>query len=320
MGNESRWLTIEDDPFVLSVFLATARQAGFLHIDPSQYRYAHVPYENLERQEEYEGLKALFADIEPGIIEDLRNPHPMMSLPLDVQRRSFDTFLDPPYVEPVVFAPFCPQMLQVHAADDRHLTDNTEHFQRVLDGLDLSGMNIIEIGYGTGYLTEIIMQQDIAYYRGYDITAPSPDEMPDGVLDHPRSDFLIRDFREDDFSFMNDGEWAVLSNPPYFLIPEIKRKIIAPQNFAGLVLITSQARAKDFVGATVESVQDGMDFDPPATGLHFVISDGFEGRWHPVYETSRHHKPKILGPEHPDCPSHKYGGWDIERFHAHGLG
>jgi len=314
------WLAVEDDVYVLQAFYETARRAGIMHADPSQYRYAHLPpEESLERQKDYEQLKRIFAEEHPHIIEDLRNPHPLSCLPIGIQNRSFETFLEPPFVDPVVFSPFCPQMLQVHAADDRHLTANTEHFERVLNGLDLSGMNILEIGYGTGYLTEIILRQEVARYRGYDITEPSPDDIPAHVLQHPNAEFLVRDFREDDFSFMEDGEWAVISNPPYFLIPEIKRKIITPYQPAGTVLITSQARAKDFEGAVIESVQDGMDFDPPATGLHFVISDGFQDRWTRDALVSRQAKPKILGSGYPACPSHKYGIWDISRFSEHGI-
>lgn len=294
-------------------------ETGFHNANPRDYRFARVPYESLERQEEYEALKAIFDGAEPGLIEDIRSPHPLTGIPIDIQRRSFQAYLEPPFVNPVVFAPYCVQMDQVYAADDRHLTANTEHFERVLSNINLTGMNILEIGYGTGYLTEIILRQNINHYRGYDINEPKDGEMPESLLADSRAKFIVEDFTKDDFSFMREGEWAVISNPPYFLIPIIKKQIIEPFQPLGVVLITSQARARDYPGYVVESVQDGMDFDPPAKGLHFVITDGFDRRWSPDYLHGRSQKPTILGTQFPECPSNKYGPWDMQRFTQYDL-
>lgn len=263
-----------------SFFDSAPKSADRTTLDPSAYRYALVP-------------------VAPRTLND------------HILRRSFEGTLSIDGSDTkVIFAPYSDEMRtgSTHAKNDRHLTRHFNPLAQTLEQIDLSGMNILEVGFGTGYVSHLVLKQDIKSLRAYDIQAPEDTEIMRGVMNDPRANLILHDYKLDDFSFMAEGDWAVISNPPYQVITDMQQRLIEPYNPKGVVLINSQWRTRNFPGYTVEQVQTGADFTPSAIGLHFVIANGFEGRWNRPPEHDEKPRLKILGKEHfPNCPSDEAG-------------
>jgi SAM-dependent methyltransferase len=290
----------------------SARENGITsRVDPDAYRFAYIP-DPLPADTVWHYTEA---NPDPEFLEQLRlttrGRHPAEMLNQHVLKNAFEGTVNIlGFPRPVLFAPYSDEMRSnIYFADgDRHLTDNDRHMAETLSRIDLTGMNVLEIGFGTGYISRHVLAQDINYFRAYDVNEPEPAEIDEAVYSDPRADFLIQDYRMDDLSFMESGDWAVIANPPYFLLEDIRERIIDRYKPEGVVLITSQKRAAHFPGFEIEHVQSGMDFDPPALGLHFIISSGFEGRRSGPCGDNSLPRLKIQGEAHfPDCPSDRFG-------------
>jgi 16S rRNA A1518/A1519 N6-dimethyltransferase RsmA/KsgA/DIM1 with predicted DNA glycosylase/AP lyase activity len=155
-----------------------------------------------------------------------------------------------------------------HGALEQHMLDNTRGYLELLRDCHIENSQVLELGCGTGVLTQLILDMRPAKVVGYEIHA--------GLCKvvHPTFELREIDLFTADLGFLSQGNWKIISNPPYNALP-LLREIIDRYAIQDAVIMTSRKKSALFPDFEVALILDGADFSPPSTGEHLVLRKGF---------------------------------------------
>ncbi|NBO19086.1 MAG: hypothetical protein EBV03_07670 [Proteobacteria bacterium] len=166
---------------------------------------------------------------------------------------------------------------------EAHYTKNPTPFAKVLESINLHGLDVVDIGLGGGAIAELAFRQGARKVIAYEIN-PERKETQEFVEKCRREGWNLElrtgDFRKEDLSYWNNGHTAVVSNPPYALLPDIAAQMEKNKPVGSLLLMSAWRYGQDYKPRQheVKARQWGQDFSPPAHGDHYIVMSGFEGR------------------------------------------
>ncbi len=86
-------------------------------------------------------------------------------------------------------------------------------------------------------------------------------------------DLAYQDILTADLSFLMSGEYYLISNPPYCILPEIKERIINQYSFKGIIMMVSEKYRPLFPDLENALTFSATDFDPPTKPInHYVLT------------------------------------------------
>ncbi|MDX1901385.1 MAG: rRNA adenine N-6-methyltransferase family protein [Gammaproteobacteria bacterium] len=160
-------------------------------------------------------------------------------------------------------------------AHEEHMLSDIRLYNKLLSNLDLTNVTVLEFGAGDGVLTEIILDQNPKKIIAYEFSEILADKLK-MRLDSPLLDLRVADFTKEDFSYLEEGQYVVISNPPYSTIQFLQEKVIQPYRINDVIMMTSSTKKqKYFSDYEVAFSLEEKDFSPPARGNHFVMQKGF---------------------------------------------
>ncbi len=135
-----------------------------------------------------------------------------------------------------------------------------------LSGMELAGRPVVEVGVGTGVLTEAILARGPANLIGVEI---DPAIVPLNI--RKRIDLRIADVNAIDLTSLGqDGAATLVSTPPYDVLDVLVAAVRAGAFRESLLLVPSHREA-EFSDAKSVARLDGDCFEPPARGSHFWL-------------------------------------------------
>ena len=150
---------------------------------------------------------------------------------------------------------------------DQHFTVNVEPFKRIIVAASLRGARVLEIGAGHGEITQLILDEEPAHLRAY--------ELEPGLcsLKHSALELCERSFVLGDVHSMRG--WCMVSVPPYTLLGLIRESLtwLAPSRVILLVPRRVLPAFSDF--SIYETIDGATGFEPPSNGEHAIIYRGF---------------------------------------------
>ena len=139
---------------------------------------------------------------------------------------------------------------------DQHFLKLTKPYEDLLKSIPLKDQNIMEIGVGTGALTQLIHACNPRLINGFEIdTSLVPPPIPS-------LDLIYDDILTTNLDFLESGEFYLISNPPYCILPQIKERIIDRYPFKGIIMMVSQKYRPLFPDMTIALTFDHTDFIP----------------------------------------------------------
>lgn len=156
---------------------------------------------------------------------------------------------------------------------EQHMLKDTASHKALLDRIDFGDAKVFEVGCGTGILSELIINKvGIDRFCGIEIDSSI---VPASIADH----ITIGDFMTMNLDFLLAEKHILVANPPYSLLPDIKRLLIDSRLVEGYVLMTSdRIRQSLFPDAEIAFILAGDRFDPPANGDHYVVTNNISMR------------------------------------------
>ena len=152
--------------------------------------------------------------------------------------------------------------------DEIHVLRDLGPHRHELATLGLRGRSILEVGAGTGALTELLLEQGPARVVAYEIV-PGLCRLRD-----PRLELHEEDITGADLDSLAGQGFALIANPPYSLLPYL-RGVIERLGVADVLVMASPKKAALFEGYEVAFELPGEAFEPPARGRHLVLRRGF---------------------------------------------
>jgi len=149
---------------------------------------------------------------------------------------------------------------------EQHFLHCLEEYKALLKDLDLRGLTVIEVGVATGQLTQLILNTSKPPVKviGYEIDAQIVN------FQDNRLDLRIKDFQKEDFTYLDRGKYAFIANPPYALLPMIKR-LLDKYKFQEIILMISPKYLNLFPDFQICFELSGECFTPRSKGRHLVI-------------------------------------------------
>lgn len=187
---------------------------------------------------------------------------------------------DPDFDEPTRIAMGLAQMrlaaILPEDLEQHFLVDKSEH-RKVLAVLQLEGRSILEIGAGNGELTDLIREHPVKEIHAYEIDATLGTAVED-----PRVRWYLADAAN--IEPRNYKGFALISNPPYQLLPKVL-ELIEAAGIKDVVLLVPASRQADFFdrGYLCVARLNGTAFDPPSRGEHIIVMKGFTLRDNPPW-------------------------------------
>eukprot|EP01080_Neovahlkampfia_damariscottae_P011340 gene11340-4508_t len=155
--------------------------------------------------------------------------------------------------------------LELHVLSKKSMEIVQQHMKKI----NFENLNILELGVGTGNLTKLILSNNPLKVIGIEIQENLC------KIEHKKLSLVINDLTQVDYSFLKEGEWAIISNPPYSLSPFIKH-LINEYSIQKSMLIVGEKRYKtNFEDFNVDHIFKYNFCEPPAPGDHVLISKGF---------------------------------------------
>ena len=190
---------------------------------------------------------------------------------------------------------------------DRNVATNTEPFRKAIENIDLSGLAVLDFGCGEGFLEHLLKNSNADVVYAFEVLpddidpeisawANDPAAKPRLIINPPEfkivagtpdGDMTAYDYKK---LLSTHNEYAIVSNPPYFLFNRIlsltdKFNLSANKDlhdigkkFAGGLMLTSGARLGNHPGWSVVDIISGKDFRPPVYADQYLVRTGFEGR------------------------------------------
>lgn len=158
---------------------------------------------------------------------------------------------------------------------EQHFTVDLTAITALLDSIDLTDREVLEIGAGRGALTRLILARRPRLLHAFEI---------DGNLSlgdarahaHPSTTLIVSgDVRDAVLANPHAPHFdAVIAFPPYTLLPQIA-KYLHRAAIKDVILMVPPRALDLFAGFVVTAELDGTAFDPPSDGRHFIIRRGF---------------------------------------------
>ncbi len=141
-----------------------------------------------------------------------------------------------------------------------------DEYRALLRTLDLRDYDVVEIGVGDGALTRLVLERSPRRIVGYEIDPPT------NTVSDPRLDFRRGDITQEDLSIFQHSGVALISNPPYVLLPFIRR-IVDSYKLERVVLMVPERALSMFPEFEICFSVDGSAFmpSPPISTRHYVI-------------------------------------------------
>ncbi|MBY0408030.1 MAG: hypothetical protein K2Q01_10085 [Rickettsiales bacterium] len=128
------------------------------------------------------------------------------------------------------------------ALHEAHYTKNTVPFAKVVETLDLHGLDVVDIGLGGGAIAEMAFQNGASKVIAYEIQPERP-ETKEFINKCKKNGWKLElhtgDFRKEDLSYWENGRTAIVSNPPYALLPDIAKHMEKHQPVGSLLLMSA---------------------------------------------------------------------------------
>jgi len=144
---------------------------------------------------------------------------------------------------------------------------NPAALDAILSQLPLAGRSVLELGAGTGNLTRGLLAHGASEIEAWEIDPGLP------AVDDARVRWRIRDIGLIQASDLANR--AVVSFPPYSLLPQIKAALDEAKTPDAVLMVSARwlaSFAED--GWRVIAELAGADFEPVSRGVHFVVAKG----------------------------------------------
>jgi 16S rRNA A1518/A1519 N6-dimethyltransferase RsmA/KsgA/DIM1 with predicted DNA glycosylase/AP lyase activity len=155
---------------------------------------------------------------------------------------------------------------------EQHMTVDVQPFRRVLAGVNLQRRAVLEIGAGTGVLTQLILDVWPRTVTAFEIEP--------GLCPIRHTSLVLRE--EDAMAAaLAVIDWdCLISAPPYGLLPRLADLLVWMDVEDAILLIPEKQREFWFSrGFHVVEELKGSAFSPPSRGVHLIVQRGFSGSW-----------------------------------------
>jgi len=149
----------------------------------------------------------------------------------------------------------------------QHFLRDTTAYAELLGRLPLAGRTVIDLGMGHGEMTRLVLAAGAEKVVGVEIDPRLPN------VDDPRVEVIIGDFTRMAVERQLPYGAAVVSNPPYDLLPEVFG-LIRRRQASGIVLMVPE-RYGVFPGYKAAFSLGGDAFVPESKGQHLVLVRGW---------------------------------------------
>jgi len=160
-----------------------------------------------------------------------------------------------------------------HIQYDQFFIYNTDELTRIIDDLSLKNFTILDIGAGTGVISNILISKKISHLIISEID-------PNICYDLTKTTYLTKgDFRKFSLPKVDLERFGIISNPPYYLLPYI-RDFIDKEKIANVILIIPASYYTEFFSDfnIVGSIKN-EDFYPQIKlrdQIYLIIKKGFQ--------------------------------------------
>lgn len=152
----------------------------------------------------------------------------------------------------------------------QHMLTATEPFRQLLAGIDFHGRIVLEVGVGTGVITQMVLDRGPERVIGYEID-PTLCQLSSAALE-----LHIGDFREVTLPPL-DARHGLVAAPPYDLLDLLVPLVSGPHApIHDAILMISEKHFSLFPEFELAFTLAPTDFRPPTRPTsHLVIRKGF---------------------------------------------
>ncbi len=165
------------------------------------------------------------------------------------------------------------QSLLRQQENDQFFTYNPEELERVLKPLSLSSYTVLEIGSGTGIISNLLIK------KGVKKLIISEYDPKISYMGGDNTKIIKGDFRYINFDEIDEQPFGLVANPPYNLLADL-RNFIDTNKISNVILIVPAWRYVElFSDFSIVGVLRNKDFLPLAESkneIHLIIQKGFE--------------------------------------------
>lgn len=140
-----------------------------------------------------------------------------------------------------------------------HSLINTKNYKLLLDNLKLDHLMVLELGVGTGSLSELILQQPIRRLIGFEII-PNLCQ-----IKHPKFTLIEKNYQTTSIPALD----ILICNPAYSTLSFIKKYILP--FYSKAILMIPENMLETFNDFEILFSLKGSDFLPEANGKHYVV-------------------------------------------------
>lgn len=160
--------------------------------------------------------------------------------------------------------------------NEEHMLVNTKAYKELLERYDLSKSIVIEFGAGDGALTELIFSAQPKKVIAYELNKVLAEKLKKRFNNNALLEIRVADFTKEDFSYLKNNSYVIISNPPYSTIPFLFKVINAFKIENVILMCSPRKKEQYFQDYQLEFILDGEGFTPQARGEHLVIRKGFQ--------------------------------------------
>jgi len=160
--------------------------------------------------------------------------------------------------------------------NDQFFTYNPQELNRVLQSISLKNSNILDIGAGTGIISNLILNQNVKKL--------TINEYDSNICYNTNKNVQILkgDFRKINFDkIISRNNFGIISNPPYNLLSDL-RDFIDYHKISNVILIIPAWRYSElFTDFQIVGALKNTDFLPAGQSkndVHLIIQKGFVGK------------------------------------------
>ena len=155
-----------------------------------------------------------------------------------------------------------------------HVLTSTKDYAKVLEGR-VKGREVLELGTGTGVLTQLLLDAGAKAVLGYEIVPDLVYQLQERIRD-PRMSLRVADYTVIDLDWIKEHPGLCLvSNPAYSTLPFIVKEIL-PLIKSAILMVPSRC-VEEFkcLGFQEVVLFEPTEFEPIAAGLHHLMLRGF---------------------------------------------